>query len=198
MGFWGTLGKIGKAAAPIAAGIFGGPAAGMAVGAGLKAIDKKRQGGSWKGALGAGAMGAAENMGGGGRGIGPSFRTPPFVPPHLGGGMGQSGGGIMDAFKRNLPGIIDRVGQAAQRPQFGRGGMMPRMGNMGQGRGIGPRAMPRGQFGGIFTGNMANAMGQGMREGQGYRGTFQTPGFNPNIPLPDFTGPQYRPRMLAQ
>jgi hypothetical protein len=63
MGFWSTLGKIGKVAAPIAAGAFGGPAAAMAVSGGLNALDKKMHGGSWKSALGAGALGAAESYG---------------------------------------------------------------------------------------------------------------------------------------
>ena len=82
MAFWSKLGKgllkVGKVAAPIALGATGvGLPAAMAVSAGLNALDKKVSGGSWKGALGAGALGAGTGLLGGAagqamRGIGPT------------------------------------------------------------------------------------------------------------------------------
>jgi len=60
MGFWGKLGKIALKAAPIAAAFIPGvgPLASMAIAGGAGAASKKLEGGSWKQALGAGAMGA--------------------------------------------------------------------------------------------------------------------------------------------
>jgi hypothetical protein len=64
VGFWSKLGKgalkVGKIAAPIALAATGvGIPAAIAVKGGLDALDHKVNGGSWKGALGAGALGAA-------------------------------------------------------------------------------------------------------------------------------------------
>jgi hypothetical protein len=85
MAFWSKLGKglvkVGKYAAPVAAGIFGGPAAAMAVSGGMNALDKKMSGGSWKDALGSAAIGAGTSYLGGkipgadkflGKGLSPS------------------------------------------------------------------------------------------------------------------------------
>jgi hypothetical protein len=60
MSFWGKLGKIALKAAPIAASFIPGvgPLAAMAISGGAGAASKKLEGGSWKQALGAGAMGA--------------------------------------------------------------------------------------------------------------------------------------------
>lgn len=106
MAFWKKLGKgllkVGKVAAPIALGATGvGLPAAMAVSAGLNALDKKTSGGSWKGALGAGALGAGTGalgaMGGAammGKGIGPSTGLMSKI-------MGQGGSNL----KRGMSGL---------------------------------------------------------------------------------------------
>ena len=78
MAFWSKLGrglvKVGKYAVPIALGATGvGIPAAMAAGAGLSALDKKLEGGTWKGALVEGALGAAGGYGGGS--LGSSFAS---------------------------------------------------------------------------------------------------------------------------
>lgn len=60
MGFWSTLGKIGKwAAVPALAATGVGIPAAVAIGAGLSAADTKLRGGSWKDAALSGALGGA-------------------------------------------------------------------------------------------------------------------------------------------
>lgn len=60
MGFWSGLVKVAKVAAPIALAATGvGAPLAMAAKGGLDALDAKMSGKGWKGALGAGALGAA-------------------------------------------------------------------------------------------------------------------------------------------
>lgn len=117
MAFWKNLGKgllkVGKIAAPIALGATGvGLPAAMAVSGGLNALDKKLSGGSWKGALGAGALGAGTGalgaMGGAamaGRGIGPSTGLMSKI-------MGQGGSNL----KRGMAGM-KAAGKFMNRPR---------------------------------------------------------------------------------
>jgi len=81
-GFFKGLGKgLLKYGAPVAAGIFGGPLAAMAVSGATSGLSKKIEGGSWKDALLAGGIGAGTSYAGGkipgldkvaGKGLAPS------------------------------------------------------------------------------------------------------------------------------
>src|SRR3970040_1474975 len=164
MSFWGKLGKgllkVGKVAAPIALGMTGvGFPAAMAVSGGLNALDKKVSGGSWKGALGSGLMGAGMAAAGAGAG-------------KLGGGAGKfackmgakAGQQASAGYARNaVEGVANRA-MAPQQSAFQR-----IMGNIGQGARTAQDVMGA-------VGSMRGAMGGG---GGGY-GRYGTPPFNPN------------------
>lgn len=102
MSFWGGLKKglvkVGKYAAPVAAGMFGGPAAAMAVSAGMNALDKKMSGGSWKQALGSAAIGAGTSYLGG---------KIPGIDKIAGKGLSPTGKGLMS----NLGAIGKQTGK---------------------------------------------------------------------------------------
>ncbi len=170
MSFWSKLGKgalkVGKFAAPIALGMTGvGLPAAMAVSGGLNALDKKVSGGSWKGALGSGLMGAGMAAAGAGAG-------------KLGGMMGKFGAKAGNAAGGNyarqaVEGVANRA-MAPQQSTFQR-----IMGNIGQGARTaqdvgGAIGAMRGAFGGgrpnYRTPPFAGGGQQGIMGGMGGRG----------------------------
>ncbi len=138
MGFWGGLAKVGKFAAPIAAGMIGGPAAGMAVKAGISALDsrgKKQPQQPGRGVAPSGNIfqqrfpqmmqGASQQaMGGGGMAMGRGASPQMNMDDYISAGRNtQNPNWMMPAFNPNQPHPLSRMppyGNAPMRP-------MPRM-----------------------------------------------------------------------
>lgn len=191
MSFWGKLGKgllkVGKVAAPIALGATGvGLPAAMAVSGGLNALDKKVSGGSWKSALGAGALGAGMAAGSnaaggfmgklagklgakgaaqmGANGI-PSLKVTNGIPASMMGKIGQQvsmGGGRamapqMSTFQR----IMQGIGQGARTTQDVAGAVGAMRGAMGGGGYGGYRTPPFAGGGPGIMGGMGAPYGRG-------------------------------------
>lgn len=198
MAFWSKLGKgllkVGKVAAPIALGMTGvGLPAAMAVSGGLNALDKKASGGSWKGALGAGLMGAgsaygASKLGGfagklaGKLGKGattssgmPSIPVQSGLPADFFQKLGQKAAPSQSAFQR----IMGNIGQGARTAQDVMGAVGAARGAMG-----GYRTPPFNPYGGGITGGMG-----GMRTQRGM-GVPRMDQRSPNLAYPIMRGRQ--------
>ena len=118
MGFWGSLGKGLLKVAPVAAAFIPGvgPLASMGISAAIKGATKKIQGGTWKQALGAGALGAAEGLGA--KGIGASGGMLSKITGNIGKVMNPGGvSGWQGALGNTLKGGLDMMGQGQQQYQ---------------------------------------------------------------------------------
>jgi hypothetical protein len=160
MAFWSKLGKgllkVGKVAAPIALGMTGvGLPAAMAVSGGLNALDKKVSGGSWKSALGAGAMGAG--MAAGSAGLG---KLGGWAGKFANAGKGADPTGVRGA----VQGVANRATRAAMGPSAG--GFAGIMSKIGQGA--------------RTAQDVAGAVGAMRGAMSGGYGGYRTPPFNPN------------------
>lgn len=195
MGFKSIMKKVGKVAlkvAPYAAmaipGV--GPLAAMGISAATSAADKKLSGGSWKSALGAGAIGAGTSLIGSKlpvKGIGPSASVAKegvkqstksvlgnmaksSVSGLLGGG-GGSASSWKDLGKMGINAAINYgggMGQQSRTPDFNPGPSGDFNGGNsripgGIIRGVGPRNAPMSQMD-QSNPNLAEFIGQGRRE----------------------------------
>ena len=118
MGFWGSLGKGLMKVAPIAAAFIPGvgPLASMAISAGTSALAKKASGGSWKSALGAGALGAAGGLGA--AGLGPTGSRLSKITGNVGKVMGTGSSGWQGALGGALKGGLGMMNQPQMQPQM--------------------------------------------------------------------------------
>lgn len=177
MGFWGKLGKIALKAAPIAAAFIPGvgPIASMAISGAANAASKKLEGGSWKQALGAGAMGAGTSalgsaLGGGFKAPTGGAKVPLSATQKIAKGISAGLGGLSAtqnvlASEANKPPQGGGIGPSQQpgNNNMGvpRGGMNFEMPNRNTIRGAQPRRLPFGMGAGQVP-DFASIMRNGM------------------------------------